>query len=83
MSPVRGFAPTPLLLTPERKPVPQNRGAASEPQPTRPLRGDDADHIRVVAEAGDTPFLDGDQPELPGLADRVLHRPLGHTSYGC
>ncbi len=52
---------------------------AGQPQPSDPLRRDDADHVRVVAEAGDPPFLDGDEAELSGLADRGLDRRARHS----
>ena len=54
-------------------------GLAGEAQPGRPFGRDDADDVGVVAEAGDAPLLDGEEPELGRLADGVAHGGLGHT----
>ena len=50
-----------------------------ESDPGQPFRADDAEHVRVVAEAGYLALLDGQQAELARLADRVLDRRAAHA----
>jgi hypothetical protein len=51
-----------------------------QPEPGQPLWRDDAHHVCVVAEAGDLALLDGQQAQLPRLADGVAHGGLGNTN---
>jgi hypothetical protein len=52
-----------------------------QPDPGQPFRTDDADHVGVVAEAGDLALLDGQEPELTRLAHRVLHGRAAYAGY--